>query len=255
MKLLDAIETADRLCPNSYTREEKLNWCNELSALLRRDVLKQYESLEAIVAGNGTAELPEGVSIEDVEVAYLDGKPLSKLDLRSFLTDRFPKGNEAKTLRLVVLTEPEPAKEIWISGTFDVSENFIRMENPPFSQGDLLEWVAYDGTGEPDWEDAQSFYVLDTVYDGLMVEDDTFTPQTGAALAVRRIMEDVTEIDEAPYDRMYVEYLLAKMALYQRDYAAYNAHISQYNYLLDGLRRDLKSRAPMNTVSCFRGYW
>ncbi len=255
MKLSDAILAADRLCPNSYTREEKLGWCNEVSAALRREVLKQYESLETAVSENGIAELPEGVSVEDIEVAYLDGKPLSKLDLRSFLVDRFPRGSEAKTLRLVVLTKPEPAEELWISGTFDVSENFIKMEVSPFRQGDLLEWVTYSGSGEPNWGNANSFYVLDTVYDGLMVEDDTFTAQTGANLAIRRVLEDVTEIDEAPYDRMYVEYILAKIALYQRDYTAYNAHISEYNHLLDSLRRDQKSRAPMNTVAQFRRYW
>ena len=107
----------------------------------------------------------------------------------------------------------------------------------------------------PDWTQAQRCYVLDLAYDGLVVEDGAFTPQTAAPLALRRVIDDVTEIDELPYDGMYVEYLLAKMALYQHDYTGYQAHMTQYNTLYDGLRRDYKSRAPAGGVSALHRYW
>ena len=88
-----------------------------------------------------------------------------------------------------------------------------------------------------------------------MVEDNTFSPQTAMPLAIRRVFDDVTEIDEIPYDNLYVEYILAKMAFYQQDYTAYNAHIDQYNILWDNLRRDYKSRAPLSDVSNFHKFW
>ena len=97
--------------------------------------------------------------------------------------------------------------------------------------------------------------MVDQIYDGLVVEENTFTPQTAAPMAIRRVIDDLTEIDELPYDGMYVEYILAKMALYQHDYMGYSAHMNQYNALYEGLRRDYKNRAPFNPVSKLRRYW
>ena len=54
---------------------------------------------------------------------------------------------------------------------------------------------------------------------------------------------------------MYIEYILAKMALYQRDFTGYNAHMVQYNQLFDGLRREYKNRAPLNPLASFKNYW
>ena len=78
--------------------------------------------------------------------------------------------------------------------------------------------------------------------------------ETGAKLAIRRIPDDVTAIDEKPYDGMYIEYLLAKMALYQHDYVGYNAHMTQYNTIYETLRREYKTRNPLSSLAKFRNY-
>ncbi|MBQ2613790.1 MAG: hypothetical protein IJB80_00455 [Clostridia bacterium] len=256
MRLLKAIEMADRLCPNPYTQEEKIRWCEEVTAGIRRDVKKVYNTLTYHLSGEEKVELPDGLVFENVEAAYLDGEPLSKVDLRSFAAELcLPPGRHG-ALTLVVLDPPDPVRQITLQGEFDLSENFIKMADPPFLPGDTLQWVYLPSAdAEPDWSASEECYVVDCVYDGIMLDQDTFTPQTGAPLALRRCIDDVTEIDEAPYDGMYVEYLLAKMALYQHDYTSYSAHMAQYNSLYDNLRREYRSRAPLNPLAGFRNYW
>ncbi|MBE5039886.1 hypothetical protein [Ructibacterium gallinarum] len=257
MELRKVMEVADALCPNPYTMEEKLRWCDEVSAGIRREIKKIYDTIETTVTQPGELTLPEDISFEDIEVAYLDGKPMDKVDFRSFAQGELWKQQQTPVhLKLVFLTRHQPVRCIKLTGTFDVGENFIKMDQPPFYPGDCIEWVEMeDLAAEPDWTQANRCYVIDLVYDGLMVEDGAFSPQTGAKLAMRRVIDDLTEIDELPYDNMYVEYLLAKMALYQHDYTGYSAHMTQYNTLYEGLRRDYKNRSPLNEVSRFHKYW
>ncbi len=257
MELLQVIQTADLLCPNPYTIEEKLRWCDEVSAGIRRDIKKIYDTIETTVAEPGALALPDDISFEDIEIAYINGKPMEKLDFRSFAAGNVPMGVSFPVrIKVVFLTRAMPVRQINLKGTFDLSENFIKMDFAEFYPGDCIEWVELaDLADEPDWKAAKRCYIIDKVYDGLVVEENAFTPQTAAPLAIRRVIDDVTEIDELPYDGMYVEYLLAKMALYQHDYTGYSAHMTQYNTLWEGLRRDYKNRAPLNTASGFRKYW
>lgn len=257
MELLKVIETADNLCPNPYTQEEKLRWCDEVSAGIRREIKKIYDTIETTITSPEELTLPDDIDFEDIEVAYLNGIAIDKLDFRSFAAGGLDRnfGCPIK-LKLVFLTRALPVRYVSLKGTFDLSENFIKIDSPDLYPGDCIEWVALNNvTDEPNWSDAQRCYIVDQVYDGLVVEENAFTAQTAAPLAIRRVIDDLTEIDELPYDGMYVEYILAKMALYQHDYVGYSAHMTQYNTLYEGLRRDYKNRAPFNPVSGFRRYW
>lgn len=257
MELTRVIDTVDSLYPNPFTLKEKIRWCDEVSAGIRRQAKKIYDTISINIGSDRGLELPDDIAFEDVEVAYLNGKSIDKMDFRSLLTDdtAINVSYPAK-LELVYLTKPMPTRIVSIKGAFDVSENFIKIDSPDLYPCDLIEWVELDGPdAEPDWSRASSCYILDRAYDGLVVEDNTFSPQTATPLAIRRVIDDVTEIDELPYDNLYVEYILAKIAFYQQDYTAYNAHIDQYNVLWDNLRRDYKSRAPLSDVSNFHKFW
>ncbi len=255
MKLLQAIEMANSLCPNSFTLEEKLRWCDEVTAGIRRNIKKVYTAIETTAGAGTEINWPDNFAFEDLELAFFNGSPMDKLDLRSLLTDPTTISKPG-TLRLVFLEQPLPVRQITVQGEFDLSENFIKMPSPPFVTGDFIEWVALPSKDAvPDWNNSRIGCVIDQVYDGLVFDEDMFTPQTAAPLAIRRMITDRTEVDEAPYDSMYVEYLLAKMALYQHDYNAYGAHMAQYNNLYDALQRDYKNRNPLTTMAGFRHYW
>ncbi|MBR5218508.1 MAG: hypothetical protein IKV89_02135 [Clostridia bacterium] len=257
MELMKAIETADALCPNPYTLEEKLRWCHEVSSSLRREIKKIYDVIETSASPCGNTVIPDNIAFEDIEGAYLNGKYMNKLDFRNFaagnITDCSLPGGR---LKIVYLTHPEPVRDIVIKGKFDLTENFINMEDPPFIEGDYIQIAELKSeASEPDFESGKTFVVLDATYQGILVDGDSLEPATEAVLAIKRVIDDMTEIDEAPYDSMYVEYILAKMALYQRDFTGYNAHMVQYNQLFDCLRREYKNRAPLNPLASFKNYW
>lgn len=257
MELIKAIDTADTLCPNPFTLEEKLAWCHQVSASIRREAKKLYDSVETYVDTYGEVHLPDDIAFEDVEAAYFNGKYMNKVDFRTLACTYFKSlVPSAGKLKLVYLTKPEPVRNIDIKGTFDISDNFISMDSPPFKEGDnLLISPIQDFDSEPDWESATVVSVLEVLPDGIWLGGNELPSQSAVCLAIRRIIDDVTEIDDAPYDSMYVEYILAKIALYQRDYSAYNAHITQYNSLFDKAKRDYKSRAPHCSLSNFKNYW
>lgn len=257
MELLQVIAQADALLPNPYTREEKLRWCDEVSASIRREIKKIYNTVETMVDEAGALELPDDIAFEDIETVYLNGKPMEKLDFRSFAAGMTPDGvHFPAELTLVYLTRAMPVRYFSLQGQFDVSENFIKLDQAELYPGDCLEWVLLDDPEDtPDWSQSRRCYVMDRVYDGLVVEENTFTPQTAAPMALRRVIDDRTEVDEIPYDGLYLEYLLAKMALYQRDFDGYSAHMTLYNQLWESLKRDYKNRAPLTRASGLRNYW
>ena len=258
MELMKAIGLADGFCPNHYTLEEKLLWCHEVSAGLRRKIKRLYETIETRPGRLDEVVLPDGIETEDIAAAYLNGHLIDKADLRD-LAGLFQQDtglwHKPLLLRLVCLTKAEPVRNIEVTGEFDLSENRIGMEFPPFREGDTLECVLLgSASAEPDWSTAVRGYVMETDLDGILLQDDAFTPQTGANLAIRRVIDDLTEV-EAPYDTMYVEYLLAKMAHYQHDYEGYTAHMTQYNNLYEEYKRNYKLHSPLTRLPQFRNFW
>lgn len=258
MKLLKAIEAADALSPNSFEFEEKLGWCGEVSLSLRRHVKKYYDIIETVVTCREELELPEDISIDNIEAAYLGGRPLTKADLRSLpylagadLRRRFGLTfGSPKLLKLIYLTTPGEVRDICIEGEFNISESVIEGWMLPFEQGDEIICEMPD---DPEFEPVRT-YVYENDGERVRLTDDIFTPETGAKLVIKRVINDETEA-EAPYDRMYIEYLLAKIALYQHDYDTYSSHMIQYNNIYDEYKRDYKTRNPLNDLARFKNYW
>ncbi len=253
MEILRAIERADALCPNPYTLEEKLCWCDEVTAELRRNIIKVYDVIETQISGSGELILPDDIPFERIELAYVGNTLLEKQDFRSFIAD-LPQSSQGGRLRLVYLVMPEPIRFTEIRGEFNTGENFIEIPEHPFIIGDKIEIATLDETGEPDWKSAEIAYIMDSQLDMIVLDRDAVEAETGASLAIRRVIDDITAIDEAPYDSMYIEYLLAKAALYQHDYTGYNAHMTQYNSLYDMLCKEYKTRNPLTTHGRFKNY-
>ncbi len=257
MEILRAIERADALCPNPYTQEEKISWCDEVTAKLRRDIMKIYNVIETEIDNCGELVLPDDIPFERIELVIVGDKRLDKNDFRSFtarLEDSRATLNNQR-ISVVYLSLPKPIRTPEIRGEFNTGTNTIELENSPFIEGDKLEICVLDSiASEPDWATAVTCNVMDSLYDRMVLDGDVLEAQTDARLAIRRVIEDFTEIDEAPYDGMYIEYILAKVALYQHDYTSYNAHMTQYNSLYDALKREYGGRRPMTAQVNFRNY-
>lgn len=61
----------------------------------------------------------------------------------------------------------------------------------------------------------------------------------------------------SPYDRMYVDFVMAKCCYYQRDYDAYNQHITAfYNKLSDFSNHEIREHIPSRkTKNQLRNWW
>ncbi len=257
MEILRAIERADALCPNSYTLEEKLCWCDEVTAELRRNIIKVYDMIETRIGGFGEVQLPDEIPFERVEVAFVDGKRLDKQDFRSFVAGAPMPADimSGRSLRVVYLTLPEAIRRPDIRGEFNTGENYIEIEASPFAEGDKIELVHLEELSDKvDYAKAEAAFVMEVQPDKIILDRDVLIPQTAACLAIRRVIDDITAIDEAPYDGMYIEYILAKMAYYQHDYVGYNAHMAQYSTLFEQMRREYKTRNPLTSQSKFKNY-
>lgn len=258
MKIMKAIEKADALCPNPYTLEEKLDWCDEVTAEIRRNILKEYDVIETNVNSRGELDLPDDIPFDRIEVVYIGNQTLSKQDFRSFVQNHDECSVSfgiPKRLKLVCLRIPPKIRNIDIRGEFNTGENYIEMEMPEFKEGDKIEIAELDNASDTvDWSTVISAYVIESSLDKIILDRDALTAQTAAKLAIRRVIDDETAAADAPYDSMYTEYILAKMALYQHDYVGYDAHMTQYNCLFESMRRELKTRCPMNEQVRFKNY-
>lgn len=263
MQIIDAINTADKLCPNHFTLDEKLMWCNEVSAAIRREVKKQYTTIETIITSADEIELPDGILFSDIEMVYIGGIPIQKSDFRSlpFLNNGELIRNfginltTPKILRLVYLDIPREIKSVLIKGEFNTDSGCIFGNELPFYEGDCILCAKLDDINDdPNWEAADKTYIMSNDGEKILLTDDILTPETAACMALRRVIDDETEA-ESPYDRMYVEYILAKGSLYQHDYDGYAAHMTQYNNLFDEFKRDYKTRNPLTDMVGFRNYW
>ena len=59
----------------------------------------------------------------------------------------------------------------------------------------------------------------------------------------------------APYDYMYVDYLIGKMCFYQNDYESCNQHMAQYNNKIALYQRFIKARESYSDDVNFHAYW
>lgn len=255
MEIMRAIERADALCPNPYTTEEKLLWCDEVTASLRRNVIKIYDVITSKADKFGRIELPDDIPFERVEVLRVGKDVFGKRDFRSFKANKDLKKYANKKLEVVYLSLPNPIRQIEIRGTFNTDGDVIEMDEPPFCEGDLIEIIdEFTQNGEPISSSAKTAFVMEADASRIILDRCALTSQTDAELYIRRVINDVTEIDEAPYDSMYIEYILSKIALYQHDYVSYNAHMTQYNSLYAELIKEYKARNPLSELVRFRNY-
>ena len=68
MELMKAVERADMLCPNPYTLDEKIEWCDEVTAEIRRNIIKIYDVIETEISSSGELLLPDVIPFERIEV-------------------------------------------------------------------------------------------------------------------------------------------------------------------------------------------
>ena len=241
--------------PSEYGMSELYTWCNEVSAMLAAEDRIVIREARVPLARDKTVLLPEGVGTENVIGVYDGARRLRLLPHRPMRAECGAGCDEVT----VLYEEPFcPIRLVRYSGavTVDPGENRLYIHDCRFKRGDTLTFSAdgYTAGGiqlmEVDYDpDDERGYIL-TVSDGAL--DEVPEPEYEVC-EIKREVTDKTVCD-APFDVMYVDYLLAKTAQYQRDPTAYAAYTAAFDSTLAAYRGWLTSRMP-HRKNKFRGYW
>lgn len=241
MKITDVIAQADAFYPNSYTREEKLNWCYELTCTVQEKIKKLYGALTYDNEEGGEIPLPPSVTVEDIEAVYVNGQKQEKTDERSFPDICAQPGK----VKIVYKVRLEPYHENVFEGTFAVSGNRITARDAWFDVGDLVRITHGSDTEER--------YVMEVDGDDYIFTDP-FSYQGNVALKLEEVLTAQTPM-LPPYDSMYIDYILGKIAYYQNDMDSYNKHMSEYNVKLSDYEKYYKQTSPVKAGIRFRSLW
>lgn len=211
--------------------------------------------LQLPLARDGTILLPEGVRMENI-VSIYDGSRRLRLLPHRLPRVRQSSGGGAVT---VIYEEPyRPIRQTRYNGavTVDAAQDRLYINDCEFIAGDTLSLTVGSSTKE-------HIPLLSVGYDPDRLRGYSLTVAQGALLeldgaesesaSIRREVTDKTVCD-APYDTMYVDYLLAKIAQYQRDMAAYSVNIAAFDSVLSRYKSWLTAHMP-HEKNIFRNLW
>lgn len=239
MYISDVIEQAKALFPSEYTAQEYLKWCDELSA----DIRKNYDIVyDKFTVNSSEVLLPEEISVNEIAKIIADGKELKKTDLRDF-GFIYEYGEEGRTIKkadgipsefeIIYAVPHYPTRYINEEGIAVFSGNRFTCDKP-FLTGDTVKIT--DGGKE------YTVHITD-------MENDVFFYGGAEIPDGEREVSFCREITEktlmpAPYDTAYIDFVNAKVAMYQGDNAAYRSFMEQYNEKMKDYRMYITRNTP-----------
>lgn len=288
MYINDVIRLVRNYYPSEYDLYEMYIWCNEVSSMLLIEDRNVYRSVTLPVASDGTFLLPDGVDIENVEYVTAGNTVLEKQDLREYGGRKlYVKGcngielpNNIQRPSSVTVEYLQPYVPIRLAKyKGDVyaskSEGYMYISKCEFIPGDTLviqlnadsesaevfenvpllsvDYGLY--TISPDDAGGAGIIFRSDMY-RCTVPEDTFTGTNGGKYENSVITRVITEktVCDAPFDNMYVDYLLAKINLYQHDTDAYNQYMTMFNSRLAAYRNWLIKRMPSDDCK-LKNWW
>lgn len=252
MYINEAISAADKYYPNEYELPEKYLWCDEVSSMLAIEDRRVYKEKRLPIARDGTVLLPENVSIEYIDKVIYKGKELAKQDDRTFGRAITVNGycvgeGDGDFVTVVYLVPYEPIRLIKYNGDVIINNenNSVKIKSCEFIIGDTLILQSGDTTVTDipllDIEcDINAEYPYTLICGGGYLDE---LSDENSNCIITRYVTDKTVCD-APFDGMYVDYLLAKINMHQRDIPAYNQHITAFNSRLNAYKKWVNEHSP-----------
>lgn len=232
----------DLLNPNSYSKEQKLFWYNQCESIISTKAIKSYGYIETTVRG-GLAKLPDGYTKEDIACTYLDGKPGEKLDLRSGLPNLDEVKNAAK-IGMVVLQRPGAVELEEYEGSIQLQGNSIILTRTAFCAGDSIDILSDTETRRTSLLGVGG----NILYCSTDFDSEEFNGKIEKAL-------NIPVLAQSPYDKLYVDYIIAQMDYYSKDFESYNNNSFLFNETLNELIAKNKKNEPVFQGNFMRNLW
>lgn len=262
MYITDVIEQVNTFAPNEYGKREMLVWCDEVSSMLSVEEKIIYKERTLPIAKDKTVLLPEGVEPENIVRIYMGGHELERraypsegrsLYLPPYLNFHFANDRCTDNVRIVYEQPYERIRLPEYKGSIEAEGNNIGLCDCEFIPGDEL----YITVGDKAYSGIivlEIKYSPDKEHGYIMTVSGELDGLSGVLTAsVKRMITDKTVCD-APYDAMYVDYVLAKIALYQKDAKSYDLYMNRFNAKLSQYRDWLTARTPHNPGG-FKNWW
>ena len=238
MYIGEVIRRAQSYCPSEYDINEMYSWCDEVSSMLAIEDRNVFVKETFTPTSDGSILLPGDVKFENVYSVTVDGKELRKEDLRNIENKKFSR----YPVEVVYLKPYSPIRAVSYKGdiTVDKESSLIILDSNIFRAGDTLDITIGDETVqvqvfEINFNDGMCEMCVTTgKLDGL--------PEMGFA-QIERVVTDKTVCD-APYDSMYIDYIIAKICIYQRDFNTYNQFMASFNSRLNAYKKWITNQLP-----------
>jgi hypothetical protein len=258
MYINDVIRKARSYFPSEYDLTELYCWCDEVSAMLSVIDRPTYRERVFSVSDDGTILLPDGVTIENIEKIIVSGRELRKSDMRTFgnktvnIKGALPRSEDVPPARSAYATivYQAPYRAIRLSryngeASVDKDAGVIYINTNDFHTGDTLI-LQINGQTISDipllgieYNTDLGKYELHSVPEALSEVDET----ESESATITRVVTEKTVCD-SPFDSMYIDYILAKIGMYQRDYTAYNQYMQSFNSRLAAYKKWIAERLP-----------
>lgn len=238
MYIGEVIRRAQNYCPSEYDINEMYLWCDEVSSMLAIEDRNVFIKETLIPDATGRVLLPPNVKFENIISVSSGGRTLKKEDLRNISINK----ECLLPVELIYLKPYMPIRVISHTGevTVDKENSKLIVETNFFKAGDVI-MVQLEGLSKEllvcNVEFSDEKYLL-TVLEGTL---DDFA-DSGTAI-IERVVTDKTVCD-APYDGMYIDYIIAKICMYQRDFNTYNQFMTSFNSRLNAYKKWITNQLP-----------
>ncbi len=240
MYIGEVIRRAQSYCPSEYEENEMYSWCDEVSSMLAIEDRNVFIREQFMPDCDGKVVLPKGVEFENIISVNVDGKELQKADVRTSYS--FPK--TVSRIDVTYLKPYAPIRIVSYTGEIEINkpESYLVLYDNKFREGDFISLTIDETSSE--------FKILGSEFDGdkcmlrVGMGDFTGMPDSGNAV-IKRIITDKT-ICDAPYDTMYIDYILAKIGMLQHDFETYNQFMSAFNSRLNAYKKWITNQLPQS---------
>ena len=258
----DVINVVDRLKPNAYSVEDKLDWISDVDTYIRSEIIKHYSNY--MIEDPKVDEvytLPDYITFENIEHVLFGSEKINKIDFKSYgingyrnkitIYRQLPK----KIVFVYLVKFPRYRHVTYVSEPGEITfwSNAIETDGEPFDIQindtiNISGCIANEGNNK-------DVLIIGGTTKKLVVEDDSLTEWTESTpITFERILNDILIASE-PYDKMYKEYLFAMIDFNNREYESYNNNMIMYNTTLEAFANWYKQRSPVNLDSKIYNIW
>ncbi len=252
MYINDVIDRVKKYFPSEYSDKEMYEWCDEVGAMLAIEDKCMYNLVTLTPDSEGCVMLPPEVEIHNIISVSHEGQELSKNDIREVEEEKLLVG-VTTPVRVVYLVPYKPIRQTEYSGPAMIEGNTITIPIDGFYKYDTLNLKTGDDEREISIIASECMSELPKKYRLTTFESELSGLAGEIDVTLKRRITDKT-LAHSPYDMMYADYLMAKIALYQRDYNTYSQFMTSFNSRLSAYKKWLVNHMPQ-AVRKLENWW